>query len=138
MIRVAILSDIDIILSIYTQMGIKTMVDDVVYGEYDFTEHIKSGNIYVCDDNGVVGFTVFYDHITWAYIEILCVDKNHRGFGVGKSLLESVKNEKWGVIELCCHDMDKDVIDFVEKCNFIKSNQITNWYYKNVNNDEEN
>lgn len=59
-----------------------------------------------------------------------CVDKESRKKGIGKELIDSIKNKKWSIIELCCHLDDIDVINFIEKCNFIPSKQITSWYYK--------
>jgi len=77
-----------------------------------------------------LGFILFFDHVTWGYIELLCVSKYHRNKNVGKSLLNSVNNKKWGVVELCCLVDDVETIKFTKKCGFIPSNQITEWYYK--------
>lgn len=129
-IRVATQSDVDDIVQIYQQINIKTMKTDVKFTKSDFEKHVDNSNIYVYDIDKIVGFILFYDHITWAYIEVLCVDKNFRGNGIGNKLLNTIKNESWNRIELCCHISDVDVINFVEKCNFIPSDQITSWYYK--------
>jgi hypothetical protein len=32
------------------------------------------------------------------------------------------------MIELCCHVEDDDINDFVKKCGFVESNQLTKWY----------
>jgi ribosomal protein S18 acetylase RimI-like enzyme len=130
MIRLSRIDDLKEIKRIYTQVSYKNMIDDVRYGDNDFTSHIENNNIYVYDDGLIKGFILFYDHITWCYIELLCVDEYFRNQGIGKKLINSVKNENWRCIELCCHITDHNIIDFVKSCDFKSSNQITEWFIK--------
>jgi len=130
MIRLAKISDLTDIIKIYNQINIKNIEKDCLYDEYDFTEHIKNKNIKVYQDNSILGFIMFYDNVTWCYIETLVVDNKHRNKGIGKKLIESIKKDKWRQVELCCHISDLDIITFAEKCNFKPSNQLTKWYYE--------
>jgi len=129
MIRLATLEDIDAIFRIYQDVTNKSMVDIVKNTLIDFTENIKCKNIYVYEKDFVKAYALFYDHNTYVYIEQLCVLKKYRNEGIGKKLLLFF-NIKWDLVEVCCHITDKSTIEFVEKCGFVSSNQITSWYYK--------
>jgi hypothetical protein len=50
------------------------MINEVKYDDIDFLEHIKSESIHIYEeDNKIVGFILFYDHITWGlYRNSLC------------------------------------------------------------------
>lgn len=53
MIRTAKINDLSEINRIYTQVNITSMIKDVKYTNYDFIEHIKSGNINVYKDEQI-------------------------------------------------------------------------------------
>jgi len=132
MIRIATISDVSSILNVYTHIHTKSMINRVKNTEYDFTKYVENGNINVYEDtlDGVCGFVLFFDHITWGYIEMLCVSPKNRLSGIGRKLLNSVSNNSWGVVEVCCHLFDEESNLFVKKCGFEKSNQETTWYVK--------
>ena len=130
MIRIATTSDVNDIFRIYNNINIKSMIDRVKNTKHDFSKYIENGNINVFDSGGVIGFVLFFDHITWGYIELLCVDPQNRLDGVGKKLIDSINNPNWGVVETCCHLSDMDSNLFVRKCGFVPSNQETVWYVK--------
>ncbi len=130
MIRIATISDVEDILRIYSFINIKLM-NSVKNTEYDFIKYVENGNINVYEDkNEICGFVLFFDHITWGYIELLCVDPKNRLSGIGEKLINSVNDDKWGVVEVCCHLSDEESNLFVKKCGFDLSNQETTWYVK--------
>lgn len=129
MIKNASFSDIDKIMEIYNHITYKDMIYEVKYTKKDFESYISNGNIYIYKEyNDILGFVLFYDHVTWIYVELICVDKNHRNRGIGKKLLQSFNFAK--CIELCCHINDKETIKFIEKCDYKLSNQTTKWFVK--------
>lgn len=139
MIRKARFLDIPYIVSIYSQRNYTDMITDCKYTARDFYLHMKEGLIYVYENENndskiknIIGFVLYYDHITWGYIEIICVDEKYRNKGIGNDLLNSVTNIKWSNVELCCHLTDVDMIEYFEKRGFVCSNQKTEWLYKKI------
>ena len=69
MIKNAGFSDIDKIIEIYNHITYKDMIYEVRYTKKDFESYISNGNIYIYkEDNDILGFVLFYNHVTWIYV----------------------------------------------------------------------
>lgn len=130
MVRKSTINDLTSILYIYEQINVKYMVDDVKNTKDDFISYINNGIINVYDDGVIKGFVLFFNHVTWGYIELICVNMKYRGCGIGELLVNSVKNDNWNQVETCCFIDDDSTINVFKKYKFKRSNQITDWYYK--------
>ena len=53
----------------------------------------KRFSVYAKDKNQIIGGAIVYAHTTSIYIDVLWVDNNYRGSGIGTDLLNAVEQE---------------------------------------------
>ena len=95
--------------------------------DYDGTElelYRKSDHCHILVailGNKVVGYSIFYDLLTWGYIDELCVHKDYRNRHIGTTMfnwIEDKYREKWTCVEMAALVEDKEMIFYMSKLGF--------------------
>ena len=55
----------------------------------------ESFSVYANDNNRIIGGAIVYAHTKSIYIDILWVDNNYRGSGIGADLLRGCPESRW-------------------------------------------
>jgi len=85
MIRKSNINDIPDILYLYNQITIKNMIKEVKNTSYDFEKYIENNSSYVhITDMKITGFILYFNHFTWGYIELICIDDQYRKINTEK------------------------------------------------------
>lgn len=81
-----------------------------------------------CRDDVVVGFVSFSKRLDLLYIDLLMIDRKWRGCGIGKKLLNTVRNEFLGVNQMTLLVLKNNISarSFYEKYGFVE-NEIPEW-----------
>ena len=95
-----------------------------VVEDYDMNKLVASGTILIEDklihDNGKVG-----------HIEDIVVDKDYRGYGLGKKMIDYLSNyAKTEGCYKCILDCSDDNVQFYEKCGFARKGSFMATYFK--------
>lgn len=131
MIRTPLESEIPAICALYEQRNYKEEV--LHYSENSFRDCLNRIRVYVIDDK-VVGFILFYDMGRWCFIDLLSVDKEYRGKGIGCELVKSLVDFKqWHYVFTSVIVDDEKALLFADKCGFKKNNQLVHWFYRENN-----
>ena len=105
------------------------------YDEDDIDSYIKSDHCKIVVakiDNDVVAYSIFYDLITWGYIDEICVNKSHRNIGVGTKIFKWIEKKyknKWYCIEIAAHAENTEMIKYLTKLGFITDDKLV-WKFK--------
>ncbi|MDH6603393.1 putative acetyltransferase [Bacilli bacterium PM5-9] len=118
MIREFKSEDIDEIMNIWLASNIDAhkFIDEKYWiSKYnDVKESILNAEIYVCDKNGIRGFVGIVDF----YIAGLFVKKEFRKQGIGKELLEFIK-EKRSFLKLDVYELNENALRFYLDNDFV-------------------
>ncbi|MDE7104947.1 MAG: GNAT family N-acetyltransferase, partial [Ruminococcus sp.] len=98
--------------------------------------YINKGIMYVLNDNGIKGECVVTDEGNGILeIKNIAIDPNYHGMGYGKTLIEYIAEkykEQYSVLQVGTGDSQLTV-PFYEKCGFIRSHIIKNFFTNNYN-----
>jgi len=93
---------------------------------YNFKQVYKDSEVYLAinEKNEVLGFACIIKN---SYLSILAVDINHQRKGIGKHIVNTIKNE---YSYLYCHSRksNTDSHEFYKKLNFDKTSTAKNYY----------
>lgn len=98
--------------------------------------YINKGTMYILNDNGVKCECVVTDEGNGILeIKNIATDPNYHGMGYGKTLIEYIAEkykEQYSVLQVGTGDSQLTV-PFYEKCGFIRSHIIKNFFTNNYN-----
>jgi len=81
------------------------------------------------DDENVIGGLLGWTQFLWLRVDILSVQLEFRGAGIGRVLMERAESEARG--RECCHafveTMDYQAPDFYVKCGYEVAGRLENW-----------
>jgi ribosomal protein S18 acetylase RimI-like enzyme len=73
--------------------------------------------VYAAENSKLVGFTLFFDHIIWAYIDIFCIAPTAKRSRAGSFLMKMLTNwgkvKNWKVLECCTEKINEPVVRFM-------------------------
>ena len=105
--------------------------------EYMIDSYLEKGTMYVLDDNGVKAECVITNEGNNVLeIKNIAVLPEYQGMGYGKALIEFVAKKysnRYSILQVGTGDSPL-TIPFYEKCGFIKSHIIENFFIDNYNN----
>lgn len=85
----------------------------------DFGTVTEGEVVYVaCQDEKLVGFSSFWEPDR--FLHFLCVDKDCRGLGIGRKLIETIRMEYSGAIGLKCLKRNTKALGFYQHLGFRK------------------
>ena len=121
MIRRATIEDLDDICRIFADRWDGHTGTDYDYSRDDLTWYLtnKSPGL-ILVNQPVTGFLFGYDMGLWGYIEHMVVDKDHRGKGTGRELIETFVNWSWHwrIVETCYYSEVQNLKGFLDSVGF--------------------
>jgi ribosomal protein S18 acetylase RimI-like enzyme len=110
----------------------------VKYSESDFVAYCeKSHVIFLVAEakERIVGYLLAFDHVSWGYLDVLCIHPEYRDKSVGSQLIAFLEFlgglRGWDLVELCRDEADTRIGKFVERREYLDTG-LVRWYAKSI------